>query len=104
MNQTVRLKVVAGSIHAEPKSLSFRCAGGDGDIECQVTAAALRDLIDFHRLKSLDEGAFQTLLPEIERLVNSKFSAGRFDENGELWIRVADLLRYGYQEQNEAAA
>jgi hypothetical protein len=98
------LKVIAGTIHAQPKTISFRCAGEGGQIDCQMTAAALRDLLEFHRLNFSNEGAFETLLPEIERLVNSKFNAGRFDENGELWIRVADLLRYGYSEQNETAA
>ena len=105
MNETaVRLNVIAGSIDVQPKAISFRCVGEGGYIECRMTAAALRNLVEFHRFRYLDEDAFETLLPEIERLVNSKFNAGRLDENGELWIRVVDLLRYGYRERNATAA
>ena len=105
MNEAaLRLKVIAGSIHPQAKAISFRCVGYAGQIECHMTATALRDLIEFHRFRSLDEEAFEALLPEIERLVNAKFNAGRVDENGELWIRVSDLLRYGYRERNVTAA
>jgi hypothetical protein len=68
-----------------------------------MTAEALCDLAEFHRLRSLDDGALESLLPEIERLVNSKFNAGRLEQNGELWIRASDLLRYGYRERERAA-
>jgi hypothetical protein len=42
------------------------------------------------------------LLPEIERLVNAKFDAGRIEKDG-LVIRPVDLLRYGFQRRRKAA-
>jgi hypothetical protein len=36
-------------------------------------------------------------LPELDRLASLKYAAGRLEENGELVIRTADLLRYGFQ-------
>jgi hypothetical protein len=69
-----------------------------------MTGETLRDLVEFHGLKSWDEGAFKTLVRQIERLVNAKFIDGRLDESGELWIRAADLLRYGFCDRSGAAA
>jgi hypothetical protein len=64
----------------------------------------LRDLIDFHRINSTNDEALRALLPELERLVNAKCNAGRFEENGWLVIWPVDLLRYGYQGRDESAA
>jgi hypothetical protein len=61
-------------------------------------------LIDFHRIKSTESEALRALLPEIERLVNAKYDAERFEENGWLVIWPVDLLRYGYQGRDEPAA
>jgi hypothetical protein len=51
----------------------------------------------FHRFDNTEDGALDAVLPEIERLVNSKFEAARLEQNGAVWIRASDLLRYGYQ-------
>jgi hypothetical protein len=63
----------------------------------------LRDLIDFHRIKSTVADASRAFLPEIERLANAKCAAGRFEECGGLLIRPGDLLRYGFQRGKQAA-
>ena len=95
------LKVIAGSLKAQAEGLSFQC-GGDGEtIECEVASEVLRDLLAFHRFDNDD--AMRALLPEIERLANAKSDAGRFEEDGALVIRTADLLRYGFQAKPAAS-
>jgi hypothetical protein len=90
------LKVVFESFSAQPKGLCFQCDRDGVMIQCGVAEVALRDLIDFHRIKSTEDEALRALLPEIERLVNAKSDAGRFEKNGWLVIWPVDLLRYGY--------
>jgi hypothetical protein len=46
------------------------------------------------RLSCSEEAVFSQLLPEIERLANAKSEAKLFNQNGELSIGTADLLRY----------
>jgi hypothetical protein len=70
----------------------------------RLAEAALRDLIDFHRIQSNKYKALRALLPEIERLANAKCDAGRFEESGWLVIWPVDLLRYGYQGRHKSAA
>jgi hypothetical protein len=64
----------------------------------------LADLADFHRIKSAAADAPPVLLPEIERLANAKYDAGRLEEAGGLLIRSTDLVRYGFQKGKKRAA
>jgi hypothetical protein len=41
--------------------------------------------------------AERSRFPEIERLTSAKYEAGRLEDNGELLIGTADLLRFGFQ-------
>jgi hypothetical protein len=99
----VSLTVIVESLEARAEGVLFKCDRGSDTIPCGILALALRDLIDFHRIKSTPEDAFRVLLPEIERLVNAKFDAGRIEKDG-LVIRPVDLLRYGFQRRKKAAA
>ena len=96
------LTVTADSLVARAEGVLFQCDRDGDTISCGILALALRDLIDFHRIKSTPEDAFRVLLPEIERLVNAKFDAGRIEKDG-LVIRPVDLLRYGFQRRRKAA-
>jgi hypothetical protein len=96
----VSLRVIFDSLSAESSGLCFQCNHNGAIIQCDIADAALRDLIDFHRMKSTRDQALRSLLPEIERLANAKWNAGRFEENGWLVIWPVDLLRYGYQERD----
>lgn len=98
------LKVVFDSFSAQSKGLCFQCDCDGEMIQCGIADVALRDLIDFHRIKSAEDEALRALLPEIQRLANAKCDAGRFEENGWLVIWPVDLLRYGYQGRDEPAA
>jgi hypothetical protein len=69
-----------------------------------VADIALRDLIDFHRIKTTAADASRVLLAEIERLVNAKFDAERFEEGGGLAIQPADIVRYGFERRKKRAA
>jgi hypothetical protein len=101
---SVSLKVVFESFTAHSKGLCFQCDREGEIIQCGIADVALRDLVDFHRIKSTESEALRALLPEIERLVNAKYDAERFEENGWLVIWPVDLLRYGYQGRDEPAA
>jgi hypothetical protein len=101
---TMRLKVILPTLKARPRSLAFQCDNGMKHIAGSIAADTLLDIMDFHRIKGTQEYGFQALLPEIERLVNAKSESGKFDENGELSIRTADLLRYGFRERDRTAA
>jgi hypothetical protein len=98
------LKIVFDSFSAQSKGLCFQCDCDGEIIQCGIAAVALRDLIDFRRIKSTEDKALRALLPEVERLVNAKCDAGRFEENGWLVIWPFDLLRYGYRGREESAA
>jgi hypothetical protein len=100
----VWLRVVFDSLSAQSDGLSFRCDDGGRALPCGIADTALRDLIDFHRVKSNERTALRTLVSEIERLVNAKSDAGRFEENGCIIIWLVDLLRYGYQSRETLAA
>jgi hypothetical protein len=100
----VSLRIIFESFNAQSKGLCFQCDRAGEIIQCGIADVALRDLIDFHRIKSTNDEALRALLPELERLVNAKCNAGRFEENGWLVIWPVDLLRYGYQGRDESAA
>ena len=100
----MRLKVILGTLNARPQSLAFQCDNGVKNITGSIAADTLLDMMDFHRIKGSQEYGFQTLLPEIERLLNAKSEAGKFEDNGELAIRTAELLRYGFRERAKSAA
>ena len=94
--------VIAGSFRTQSAGLSFQCRQGGKTIDCGVASDVLRDLLAFYRLERPGEEAYRALLPEIERLANAKSEAGRFEDDGALVIRVADLLRYGFQARSAA--
>jgi hypothetical protein len=96
------LRVIANSLKAESAGLSFQCDHDGRAIDCGIASDVLGDLLAFHRFEGSGGDAFRALLPEIERLVTAKSDAGRFDENGALVIRVADLLRYGFKAKSAA--
>jgi hypothetical protein len=98
------LRVIFDSLSAQSNGLCFQCDRDGKIIQCGIAEAALRDLIDFHRIQSNKYKALRALLPEIERLANAKCDAGRFEESGWLVIWPVDLLRYGYQGRHESAA
>ena len=98
------LRVIFDSLSAQSKGLCFQCDRDGKIIQCGIAEAALRDLIDFHRIQSNKYKALRDLLPEIARLANAKCDAGRFEENGWLVIWPVDLLRYGYEGRDRSAA
>jgi hypothetical protein len=104
MESDVSLKIIFDSFSAQSNGLCFHCDGGGRIIQCGIADVALRDLLDFHRIKDTEDKALRALLPEIERLANAKCDAGRFEENGWLVIWPVDLLRYGYQRRERSAA
>jgi hypothetical protein len=97
----LRLRVVAGTLEAQPAGLRFQCAHGDKTVQCGIVEIALLDLIGFHRIKKTADIPFRVLLPEIERLVNAKHDAGRFEEDGWIVVQTVDLLRYGFRGADE---
>lgn len=98
-----RLTVIAGST-AGLQSLSFQCDDGKKKIVCGITSDALRNLIGFHRLNGTNLEAARALVSEVERLANAKYNDAGFEENGELLIRLRDLLRYGFQDPDKLVA
>jgi hypothetical protein len=100
----MRLKVLIGTLNARPQSLAFQCDNGVKNITGSIAADTLLDIMDFHRIKGSQEYGFQALLPEIERLLNAKSESRKFEPNGELAIRTADLLRHGFRERDKSAA
>jgi hypothetical protein len=69
---------------------------GDATIACSVTPGVIEDLASYHRLTFSQEEIFRVVLPLLDRLASTKYRAGRLEENGEIVIRGADLLRYGF--------
>ena len=78
--------------------LLFQCKIGDKSIACSITAEALDDILHFHKLDGSKDGAFDTLVKEIERTASGKFGDGRVERDGQLAIRSLHVLRYGLQE------
>jgi hypothetical protein len=103
LESTLPLTVIAGSLEADPEGLRFECGQGDKTIHCGIVDTALHDLIGFHRITKTGD-PLRVLLPEIERLVNAKYDAGRFDEDGWIVVRSVDLLRFGFRARTQSAA
>ena len=89
------LRVLAGRLELLSSGIVCQLHDGVTTVICTILRQALRDLGDHNGLTVPEEAVFSQLLPEIERLASKKFYAGRVDENGELSIGSADLLRYG---------
>jgi hypothetical protein len=101
----VPLTLTAKTLKAQTDGMSFQCDRGDGNIvQCGIADIALRDLIDFHRIQSTSTDSLRVLLPEIERLADAKYEAGRLEEDGGLLIRSTDLVRYGFERPKRRAA
>lgn len=88
-------RVVGGKLELSSDSIACRLREGDRTLTCTVRRQALRDLGDCHQLRVSDEAVFSRLLPEVERLANELIRASRVDENGNVTIGTAELVRYG---------
>jgi hypothetical protein len=97
-----RSKLVRGTQEYRPFSLLDQDTGTK--VACAITDAALRDLIDFHRLNSADSDLIHVVVSELVRLANAKYNAARYAENGELLIHLPDLLLYGFAKRDKSAA
>jgi hypothetical protein len=91
------LLMVAGSVRLLPQGLAFESNDGIKTVPCSITRDALLDLCGYHGLNGNDGEAFKALGPQIERLASQKYRAGRIDRSGELTIKPADLLLYGFE-------
>ncbi len=91
------LLMVAGSVKLLPQGLAFDSHDGRRTVPCSITRDALLDLCGYHGLKGNEGDAVKALGPQIERLVSRKYRAGRVERNGELTIKPADLLLYGFE-------
>jgi hypothetical protein len=91
------LLMVAGSVKLLPHGLAFESNDGIKTVPCCISRDALLDLCGYHGLNGDDGEAFKALGPQIERLVSEKYRAGRIERSGELTIKPADLLLYGFE-------
>lgn len=82
--------------HVDGQGISLLFSDGDAKVACSVTPGVIEDLASYHRLTFSREEIFHVVLPLLDRLASTKYHAGRLEENGEIVIRVADLLRYGF--------
>jgi hypothetical protein len=89
--------MVAGSVKLHPQGLAFESNDGIKTVPCSITRDALLDLCGYHGLNGNEGEAFKALGPQIERLISEKYRAGRTERNGELTIKPADLLLYGFE-------
>jgi hypothetical protein len=99
-----RLKLSREAPSEESRGFSLHSDDGETKIVCTISDAALRELVDFHRREYSASDLAQVLVPEIERLANAKYSAGRLEENGELLIRLPDLILYGFRRRGKSVA
>src|SRR5579872_2807222 len=76
--------------------ISLLFSDGDTKVACSVTPGVIEDLASYHRLTFSRDEIFHVVLPLLDRLASTKYRAGRLEENGEIVIREADLLRYGF--------
>jgi hypothetical protein len=69
----VSLTLTAESLEAQTDGISFRCdCGREKTVRCGITDIALRDLLGFHHIDSINADAYgRVILPEIERLARS---------------------------------
>jgi hypothetical protein len=91
------LYVVADSMQEQPQGLAFQSHDGVKVVACSISRDALLDLRDYHGLTGDESQAFRALGPQIERLANEKYRAGRLDQTGQLEINPADILLYGFE-------
>jgi hypothetical protein len=91
------LFVVADTVQAQPQGFTFESHDGVKVVPCSISRDALLDLRDYHGLAGDENQAFRALGPEIERLANKKYRAGRVERTGELEINPADILLYGFE-------
>jgi hypothetical protein len=87
----------ADSVSLRPQDLSFESRDGEKVVTCEISRDALADLGSYHRLNGADDEVFRALRPEIERLANAKYRAGRLDDNGAVVIGPADIILYGFE-------
>jgi hypothetical protein len=99
-----RLKLSGGSPSEESRGFSLHSDDGETKLVCAISDAALRELVDFHRREHPASVLAKVLVSEIERLANAKYGARRFEENGELLIRLPDLILYGFRRRDKSAA
>jgi hypothetical protein len=91
------LMMVAGTAQIIPHGLAFESHDGVKMIPCSITREALLDLCGYHGIKGDEGESFKVLGPQIERLANEKYRAGRIERTGELTIKTSDLLLYGFE-------
>lgn len=89
--------MVAGSVQLQPQGLAFESHDGIKVVPCSISRDALLDLRDYHGLTGDDGQAFTALGSQIERLANEKYRAGRVERSGQIEIRPADILLYGFE-------
>jgi uncharacterized protein DUF1488 len=93
------LRISAGKLEIREHEIGFRCEVDKKLIDCTISHRVLLDLAGTcglsHQVSAL--AAFSELLSPIEKIASRKYEARRSEENGELKIGTADLLRYGFQ-------
>jgi hypothetical protein len=57
----VSLRVIFDSFEAHSRGLCFQCDRDGKIVQCGIADVALRDLIDFHRIKSTADEALRVL-------------------------------------------
>jgi hypothetical protein len=92
----VPLSFNGGELDVLSRGLSLQFHEGNETFSCTVTPGVLLDLGSYHRLSFTEEDVLGVLLPELDRLASAKYRAGRFEQDGSILVREADLLRYGY--------
>jgi hypothetical protein len=102
---SVPLRVTSGKLDIQTRSISCHLRDGINIVPCTIAIEVLLDLADHHLPNWTSKlEAFGLLLPEIERIASIKYSLGRLEENGELLIGGADLLRYGFSMPSKSEA
>jgi hypothetical protein len=89
------LRVVPGRLDLLSSGIACQMHDDGTTVICTIARQVLRDVGDYHHLNVSEEVVFSQFLPEIERLASIKFQAHGVDEDGELRIGTAELLRYG---------
>jgi hypothetical protein len=88
--------MIAGTVIESPqKGLWFRCGDGENTFDCAITESGLEEIIQLHRLDVHKDESFETIVIEIEQVINQKRNAGRLEPNGSIVARTIDILRYG---------
>jgi hypothetical protein len=92
------LRITTGKLEIRGNEICFRCMTDSTSIDCAISRQVLRDLAGTYglSLEVSDLAAFGQLLSQIEKIASRKYETARFEENGELKIGTADLLRYGF--------